>query len=217
MHHDHPNGVLTMKPLVSLLILLAWAAPLVGQEIDFGRYDSAQYTLMLDVGLDDFNYGLVSRGTDLEPATYELDIQQAAEVAIDGVSFLDVQVDLTVPNGGYLLLDGDPACATDPECRIPFTLEAAYSNVGNALHSRTQFQMIPVVNNTASVRFPILQRQFQPPGPPPRPPTGSTNPPPPMETALLWIHGSIQVPDVQAGNYSGQIQVDVTYGLPDSP
>lgn len=211
------NCIQMMKRAACLLLVFSWAGPLVGQEIDFGRYDTAQYTLTLDLGLDDFDYGLIGRGSDLEPNNFAIEIQNATEVAIDGVSFLDVQIDLSTPQGSYLLLDGDPECATDPDCRIPFTLEAAYSNVGSAHHSRTQYQMISVVNNTASVRFPILQRQFQPPAPPPRPPTGSTNPPPPMETALLWLYGSIQVPDVQAGSYTGQIQIDVTYGLPDNP
>lgn len=205
------------KRVTYLLLFLAWAGPLAAQEIDFGRYDTAQYTLTLDVGLDDFNYGIVAIGSDLEPNNYSINIQNAVEVAIDGVSFLDVQVDLSTPQGDYLLLDGDPECATDPDCRIPFTLEAAYSNVGADNHTRSQYQAISVVSNTASVRFPILQRQFQPPAPPPRPPTGAANPPPPMETALLWLYGSIQVSDVQAGDYTGQIQIDVTYGLPDNP
>lgn len=206
-----------MKRIISLLLFLVWAVPLAGQEIDFGRYDSAQYTLTLDIGLDDFNYGIVAQGSDLEPTNYSIDIQNAVQVAIDGVSFLDVQVDLSTPQGAYLLLDGDSGCATNPDCRIPFTLEAAYSNVGSGNHTRSQYQMISIVSNTASVRFPILQRQFQPPAPPPRPPTGATNPAPPTETALLWLYGSIQVPDVQAGSYTGQIQIDVTYGLPDNP
>lgn len=213
---NHLNNPWNMYRLYILLIVLLWSTPSVAQEIDFGQYDTARYTLTLDIGLDDFNYGSLPRGTDLEPNTYSVEIQNATEVAIDGISFLDIQVELSVPQGNYLLLDGDPECSDDPECRIPFTLEAAYSNVGAALHTRTQYQMIPVVNNTASVRFPILQRQFLPPGPPPPPPTESSTPLP-TETALLWLYGTIQVPDVQAGIYTGQIQIDVTYGLPDSP
>lgn len=197
--------------LATLLFCMLAIQPLNAQEIDFGSYGS--YTVSLDI-MEDLQFGLLVRGSGPEDAVpYHINLTEALVIDIIGIPYLDVDVEITVQNNGYLLLNNDSNCIGDPTCSIPFTLEAAYSNAGEVNHSAGTAEIIPVIGNTANIRFPILKRQFQPPGPPPAPPTTGTEASLPEETAQLFIYGSVEVANVDVGEYVGQIDITVTYEL----
>ena len=128
-------------------------------------------------------------------------------MTLEGVKYLDVLVDITADN--YLLLNGDLGCETDPSCRIPFTLEAAYANRGN--NNVNESVNITVLSNVASAQFQILQRTNGPPGPPPTPVYEGYDPSIFNETAYLYIYGSINIGNVDAGSYNSSISVTINY------
>lgn len=167
------------------------------QEINFGEYGS--YTITLDIDLIELGFGEVVSGSGM----YSIEISEALQVELTGVKYLDVFVEIIVENGGNLVLDAENS--------IPFNLKAAYSNVGSSSNSIGNSIAIPVVGNVANARFPVLKQSFQPPGPPPPPPTGAFNQSLVEEQAILYLYGSIDVGDVDAGNYTGEITINVSY------
>ncbi|MEX1121945.1 MAG: hypothetical protein WED82_07425, partial [Balneolales bacterium] len=58
-------------------------------------------------------------------------------------------------------------------------------------------------------RFQIKRREGEPPGPPPTPPHDGYTPP--EATAYLYLYGSIDVGNVAAGEYVGQVHIIVDY------
>lgn len=188
--------------IISIFFLFSTQA-LNAQEIEFGQYGS--YTIILETGVGDLDFGPVMQGNGGLTNPYFIELADAAQIDIVGVKYLDVFVDIVATD--LELVDG--SCTGN--CTIPFQLEAAYSNSGFETNSISTAQLIPVSNNMAGVRFPILKRQNQPPGPPPAPPTEAFNQDLVNETAVLYLYGSIEVGDVQAGEYRGTIEITVTY------
>lgn len=177
---------------------------LKAQEIDFGKF-SSKYTVSITelIPAEDLAFGMVIQNEGLKT----IDILDAKVLMIEGVKYLDVIVDITADN--YLFLDNDVSCnGTNSNC-IPFTLQAAYANRGN--NNTNQAVLMQVASNVASAQFPILARGNRPPGPPPTPDFAGYNPALFNETAYLYLYGSINVGNVNAGTYSGQINVTVTY------
>lgn len=188
-----------------LLLVLLSISPgmLIAQEINFGSY-SSQYTMTLTdlAPASDLDFGLVITGFD-----QEIDLFNAKVLSIEGVRYLDVIVDVTGPQ--YLTLDGAPCGASN--CRIPFTVRAAYANKGT--NSTSQAILMTTVGLTASAQFPIRYRGNAPPGPPPTPVYEGYNPSAFNETAYLYIYGDLDFTDgdVNAGSYSGDISITVQY------
>lgn len=174
------------------------------QEIDFKRY--ATYTITageLTPG-DDLDFGTVVR----ESGQHTIDINNAKIVTLTGVQYLDVLIEISGENSLYL--NGNPGHAGDSQKSIPFTLQAAYAN-SKGTPTIGQAKFISVTNNQATVRFPILERQSQPPGPPPTPPTDAFDQSQVEETAYLYLYGSINVGDVDSGSYSSEIVITINY------
>ncbi|MEX0662238.1 MAG: hypothetical protein WD381_04900 [Balneolaceae bacterium] len=192
--------------LITLFFITAGFALEVGytQEINFSEYHSYTITLT-NVNLDDLLFeGPITSGS----GQHSVELADALALEIEGVKFLDVLVDITqISGGGYLTLDGQET--TDEDKRIPFTLEAAYANRGN--NNIADAKLMTVASNNASERFPILARLSQAPGPPPPPPTANFNQAAVNETAYIYLYGSINVGNVMAGTYSGDIQITVEY------
>ena len=191
--------------LVALLLLsLGNVANVYSQEIEFGRFGS--YTITLEnISLGDLTFEdpVLSNG-----GIYSVELIDSYVMSIVGVRYLDVGVEIV--GDGELLLDGDPANSGDPQRSIPFTLRAAYANRGQNNISDAVF--IPVSGvNLGSARFPIIARQSGPPGPPPTPPTGGFDQSLVNETAYLYLYGDIDVGNVLAGFYSGNITITVEY------
>jgi hypothetical protein len=174
------------------------------QEIDFGSYSST-YSVSLSelIPSTDLEFPTLIQNEGLVSLT----ISDAKVLSIEGIKYLDVIVDVTADE--YLLLNGNLSCETDPSCRIPFTLQAAYANrglndIGDAINMTT-------IGTTASAQFAVKYRGNAPPGPPPTPVYKGYNPALFNETAYLYIYGSVNVGNIDAGNYTANINITVNY------
>ena len=211
MRLEHTHTLFTKKPSWLLRAIMGFcvfvffsAIPLKAQEIDFGDF-SSKYTVSITelIPAEDLAFGMVIQNEGLKT----IDLLDAKVLMIEGVKYLDVIVDITADN--FLYLDSDVSCnGTNTNC-MPFTLQAAYANRGN--NNTNQAVLMQVASNVASAQFPILARGNRPPGPPPTPDFQGYNPALFNETAYLYLYGSINVGNVNAGTYSGQISVTVTY------
>lgn len=169
---------------------------LSAQDIDFSQYSSYTVTIETEPGSETLQFGNVIQGQG-ETTVNLGDSPGMAVLGITGVPYLDVIVTVTKPS--ELL----PVDAGNSDT-IPFTtLNAAYANNGS-----NDYLQANVINGLQA-RFPILARQSTPPGPPPTPPREGVGPP--TETAFLYLWGTIDVGEVQAGEYTATINVSVEY------
>lgn len=174
------------------------------QEINFGEFSSKYSVAITELNpAEDLSFGTIIQNEGV----VELDINEAKVLEIEGVKYLDVLVDIIADE--YLILDSNPTCSTD-NCRITFDLETAFANRGqnNIGHATI---MNGVGTNMTSAYFPILARGNQPPGPPPTPDYEGYDPSQFNETAYLYIYGSLTVGNVDAGSYSANITITVSY------
>jgi hypothetical protein len=187
-----------------LFFTLSFSTIANAQEIDFGDFSSKYAVTLSELSpAEDLEFGMVIQNEGLKSVA----LQDAKVLMIEGVKYLDVIVDVTADN--FLFLDNDVACNGSNTNCIPFTLQAAYANRGN--NNTNQAVTMQVASNVASAQFPILARGNQPPGPPPTPVYQGYNPAAFNETAYLYIYGSLNVGNVDAGSYSGTITVTVSY------
>lgn len=175
-------------------------------QINFGSF--GPYTIQLtDISIGDLTFeGLIVSGS----GEHEIELTEAFIIEIEGVKYLDVGVLITADV--ELLLDGSAGNSGDPLKSISFTLEAAYANKGQQNTGDAEF--ITVISNVGDARFPILARQFQPPGPPPPPPTEAFDQSAVEDAAYIYLYGKIDVGNVDAGTYLGNINVSVQYDNP---
>lgn len=191
---------------LSVFILLSTTSLFhaLAQEINFGDFSSKYAVTLSELNpAQDLEFGMVIQNEGLK----SVDLQSAKVLMIEGVKYLDVIVDVTADN--FLFLDSDVACNGSNTNCIPFTLQAAYANRGN--NNTNQAVLMQVASNVASAQFPILARGNRPPGPPPTPVYEGYNPAVFNDTAYLYIYGSLNVGNVDAGSYSGSITVTVSY------
>lgn len=183
--------------------VFGFTAPLPAQEINFGSFGS--YSLFISdlTPAEDLAFGIVIKNEGLK----EIPLIDAKVLALEGVKYLDVIMEITADNA--LLLNGDLDCIGDPACSLPFTLKAAYANRGQ--NDLNQAVDVPVTANSAVARFPILDRGNLPPGPPPTPPHEGFNPALYNETAYIYLYGALNVGEVVSGQYSGEITVTIIY------
>ena len=191
------------KLLIITFLFLGWGWSTRAQEIHFSHYGS--YTLSVgELNSNDLDFGQVVSGS----GQYSLDINSGKVITITGVQYLDVIVEVTFND---LYLNGDPANAGNSQKSIPFNLKAAYANnKGTPNIGQAKF-INNISGNSFTVRFPVLERQSQPPGPPPPPPTNAFDQSKVEETAYLYLFGSINVGNVDAGPYSSDITVTINY------
>lgn len=190
--------------VITLVVILGCTYSPFAQEIDFGQYGNYSLTIS-ELTNDDLDFGRIVTNT----GSYSVNINNAKVVSITGVKYLDVIVEVTAENSLYL--NGNPANAGNPQKTIPFTLEAAYANNKGMPNVGEATFITNITNNSFIKQFPILERQHQPPGPPPPPPTKAFDQSKVEETAYLYLYGSINVGNVNAGNYSSQITVTINY------
>ncbi len=186
------------------ILLLASSTSLYSQEINFGSY-SSDYTISIsELAEEDlFDFGILIQNGGIST----IDLFNSKVLIIEGVKYLDVII--TVIADEYLLLDGNGTCETDPNCRIKYTLAAAYANRGQ--NNISQAVPANITGNFASFQFPIKYRGDAPPGPPPTPVYEGYNPAIYNENAYIYLYGSINVGNVAAGDYSANIVVNINY------
>jgi hypothetical protein len=192
-----------MKKILFILIfgMLLIFSSAKAQEINFGQYTS--HTITIQVGPEGLDFGPLITGSGVN----SIGLIDAFVVEITGLRFLDVFVEIIADE--KLLLDGNAACDSDPDCSIPFTLQANYNNRGlNDFAASTPFV---VSGNISTARFPVLRRTQGPAGPPPPPPTASFNPVLFEENFYIYLYGSLNVGNVNAGNYTGEITITISY------
>ncbi|MBN2732062.1 MAG: DUF4402 domain-containing protein [Balneolaceae bacterium] len=187
-------------PLILLVCIASETA--TGQEIDFGQYGNYSVSVT-ELNAQDLDFGTLISGT----GSQSIELANAKVVEITGVKYLDVIINITADS--ELLLNGNLACAGDPSCSIPFTLETAYANRGQ--NNIAQAQFLNVNSNSTSAQFPILRRESGPPAPPPTPPNKEHNPALYEESAYIYLYGDINVGSIDSGDYSGLITITVVY------
>ena len=192
------------KLFIIVLLCVGFGTESSAQEINFSTY--AEYPLTVgELDNNDLEFGQIVTGS----GPYEVGISNGKVITITGIEYLDVIVEVHADNA--LFLDGNPGNAGEEQKSIPFTLNAAYAN-NNGLPNIGQAKFITEISaNSFTKRIPILERQHQPPGPPPTPPTNATDLASLEETVYLYLFGSINVGEVDAGFYSGQVTVTINY------
>lgn len=195
---------MTKRIIILVFVLCCTATAGTAQEIDFGQYGS--YSLSVsELNANDLDFGYITSGGGL----YDIDINNAKIVAISGVEYLDVIVE--VSGQTKLYLNGNQAYASDPQRSIPFTLQAAYANNKGIPNIGQAHFITDITNNYFIKQIPLLDRQHLPPGPPPPPPTNAFEQSQVEETMYLYLYGILNVGNVNAGSYSSQITVTINY------
>ncbi len=196
--------------LLYLALLLFPAISAEAQRVGFGLYSSYDLTLTRLVP-EDLEFGEVTSGEGV--VSIDITDTEVVPIEIEGVAYLDVTVTLTPPLGGVLLLEGDDENLGDEDRSMPVTITMAYYNGGdpNIPIDTAKSQAIEVTGDMAT--FAIRRRPGGPPGPPPVPPHAGYIPP--TAVAYLFIYGSLTVGDVDAGPYSGTIDIHVEYSTYD--
>lgn len=190
--------------LISILLLFCLGSQSYAQEIDFSQYASYNLTVG-ELNSTDLDFGTVITNS----GNYSIGINNAKIISITGVEYLDVIVEVMGENSLYL--NGNNGHAGDSQKSIPFTLQAAYANnKGTPTIGQAKF-ITTAASNSFIKRIPILERQHQPPGPPPPPPTNAFDQSQVEETVYLYLFGSINVGNVDAGSYSSEITVTINY------
>lgn len=192
----------------ALVIVLAvcFSSRAMAQQVGFGLYTNSELTLTkLAPDVLDFGDRISGEGQ----VQILLSDDAAVPIEIEGVAYLDVTVTLTPPDGDFIVLQGDADNLSEESKRMAVNIRMAYYNRGQEgiTEIAAKAEAIEVVGNT--VTFQIRRRPGGPPGPPPVPPHAGYTPP--VAKAYLFIYGDLTVGNVNAGPYSGLIDVHVEY------
>ncbi|MBL7027964.1 MAG: hypothetical protein ISR88_05990 [Candidatus Marinimicrobia bacterium] len=177
------------KNLIFLILSILLAGFAQGQ-IQFSLHVSSSLDATKD---QDMQFETIIAGTGL--TQINLGDAGMGVFGITGDDDLDVIVSMSAP--ANLTHDG---VSSDV---IPFTLKFAYANRGvNDVN-----QAVEVIGTSA--RFQIRQRESGPAGAPPTPPSAFHTPN--QSTAYIYIYGSMNVGFIDAGSYSGDVDLTVIY------
>ncbi|MCF7808002.1 MAG: DUF4402 domain-containing protein [Candidatus Marinimicrobia bacterium] len=180
-----------LKHLTYLIIALAILVnSTLAQVITFSVHVSSSLNATKD---QDMDFGTIISGTGLT----EINLGDAGMgvFAITGNEEMDVIVTLTAP--ANLIHTG---ASSDV---IPFTLNFAYANKGvNDINQA-------VTSTGGTARFQMRERESGPAGAPPTPP--SSHHTPAEATAYLYIYGTLNVGNIDAGTYSADVDLEVIY------
>lgn len=171
-------------------LMLLVSISVSAQTIQFSVFVSSSLNATKD---QDMDLGSVISGSGLTQVN--LGDPGMGVFSITGNEELDVIVTLTAPaNLTHTGISSDV---------IPLTLEFAYANKGaNDVNQA-------IVGTGGTARFQLKQRSSGPAGPPPTP-AGSHHTPADA-TAYIYIYGSMNVGNIDAGSYSGVVELSITY------
>lgn len=180
------------KILILILLLLSPFSGAIAQMLAFNIEAPPELTItVLSDGVLGYGNLLQNQGQ----VQILLNDPRTEVISIEGEFNKDVTVTITPP----------AALQLDPSNTLPYTLAAAYANDGED----NKGQATEFTGNTATFR--IKEGGGPPPwagrGPPPWAGGGGQ----PTATAYLYIYGDINVGNVNAGTYTGIINIFVEY------
>lgn len=200
---DHIPGFASLQAIklgLFFLLMMLCIERASAQDIPFGQYGS--YTLMVDIlPPAELDFGTIITGSGEN--SVNLGDPEMLTIQVTAVRYLDIFVTITPPVGDVIVFNGDPAHQGNPSRSIPVTLFAAYANRGIDDPSTAR-----IMSGLFGL-FPVFQRQAGPPGPPPVPPHAGYVPD--LETAYIYLYGSLNVGDIDAGPYSGEVVISIEY------
>jgi hypothetical protein len=165
-------------------------------------------------GSDDIVLNSVMAGPELKFNIEQPIITSGTTVTINLASNQTIAFRIEAPENFDLTVDVDaPLFLTfvdDPSKTIPFQVKLAYNNMmpGNELAGKAGAIELPI--GFTNVTFPVNRRTSGAPGPPPTPTTGTESRI--KSTAFIYIYGSLgPVGTVPAGNYSAEININVSF------
>lgn len=196
---------LTPALMVCFFLAFSWSKS-NAQQVGFGLYTDEDLVVTALIP-DQLDFG--NRISGEGPVSILLADEEVVVLEIEGVAYLDVTVTLTPPLNNFILLQGDEDNLHSANRRMPLNVKMAFYNRGqpNIDIPTAKQQAIEVTGHMAT--FQIRRRPGGPPGPPPTPPHAGYTPP--TAKAYLFIYGDITVGNVDAGPYSGIIDIHVEY------
>ena len=171
------------------------------QKINFGTYTTSQGISLVTSGNLNFNDKqpmIVSNSNTI--VTITLTDNETQYITIVGDATRDITVTVSAPM--YL--------TTGASSQIPFTCNFAYSNLGSSDAATAKTSAVEVPAGFTAITLPMLRRTAGVPAPPPTPAHGGYTAP--QATAYLFLYGKLgPVGNVNAGTYTGTINVSVNY------
>ena len=189
-----------------MLILLSACVvrPGIAQKINFGAYTTSQGISLATSGNLNFN--------DTQPTIYSNSNSTVTIALSDNVyQYIKIVADatrditITVTASSYLTIGAGGAGK-----QIPFVCNFAYSNLGSADPTTAKLSAVEIPSGFTAITLPMLRRNAGVPAPPPTPAHGGYTAP--SATAFLFLYGKFgPVSNVNAGSYTGIINVSVNY------
>lgn len=194
----------TQRHLAFIIILTIFA--LAGfktsqAQVSFGLFSSDTLELNF-VSIEELDFGPRISGSGTVSIDFQEEEGLVVPLEIVGVAYLDVTV--TFPPTIELVQQD-----TDNPDVMTLNVRMAYSNRGIDGEDFARSAAIEVPAGMGSVTFQIQRRPSGPPGPPPTPPHAGYTPP--TGTAYIYIYGDLEVGQVGAGTYRGDIDIQVHY------
>ena len=170
-------------------------------QVSFGLFSSDTLELNF-VGIEELDFGPRISGEGTVSINLQEEEGLVVPLEIVGVAYLDVTV--TFPPTIELVQQD-----TDNPDVMTLNVRMAYSNRGIEGEDFARSAAVEVTAGMGSVTFQIQRRPGGPPGPPPTPPHAGYKPP--TGTAYIYIYGNLEVGQVSAGTYRGDIDINVQY------
>ena len=188
-----------------MLILLSALVVRVGvaQKINFGAYTGSQTINLTTNGsliFTDLRRIILSNSNATCTIAFSDNLPY---IQIVGDATRDITITVTAPT--YLTVGAGGAGK-----QIPFVCNFAYSNLGSADAATAKLSAVQIPTGFTAITLPMLKRTAGVPAPPPTPAHGGYTAPP--ATAYLFLYGTLgPVGNVNAGYYTGLINVSVNY------
>jgi hypothetical protein len=193
-----------MKQWRMLVLLSAFAVHFgVAQKINFGAYTGSRTINLTTNGsliFTDLGRIILSNSNSTCTIAFSDNIPY---IQIVGDATQDITITITAPM--YLTIGAGGAGK-----QIPFVCNFAYSNLGSADAATAKLNAVQIPAGFTAITLPMLKRTAGVPAPPPTPAHGGYTAPP--ATAYLFLYGTLgPVGNVNAGYYTGLINVSVNY------
>jgi len=188
-----------------MLILLSALVVRVGvaQKINFGAYTGSQTINLTTNGsliFTDLRRIILSNSNATCTIAFSDNLPY---IQIVGDATRDITITVTAPT--YLTVGAGGAGK-----QIPFVCNFAYSNLGSADAATAKLSAVQIPTGFTAITLPMLKRTAGVPAPPPTPSHGTYSAP--TATAYLYFYGTLgRVGNVNAGYYTGLINVSVNY------